>query len=189
MRSRGLFELHRPLRYRSKDRCGWIIAVKPLLAPKEGGEAHSGQFAGPQWNRKAPRPCRRALTNRVVDVAPTLDGFDVAVHRVEARTHRHDRYMAPSSLAPRCNIARPLVVPATVLLDGLEAERVAVPSELDKLGFDPRLDLNRFGLDPARKRNPSPILAARSNTASLKPPSQIGIFRFGRGIIPALSMR
>ena len=34
--------------------------------------------------------------------------------------------------------------------------------------------------------NPSPILAARSNAASLKPPSQIGIFRFGRGKILAL---
>src|SRR5229473_7794903 len=38
-------------------------------------------------------------------------------------------------------------------------------------------------------RNPSPILAARSNAASLKPPSQIGIVRFGRGKIPALSIR
>src|SRR6516164_5873410 len=37
-------------------------------------------------------------------------------------------------------------------------------------------------------RNPSPIPAARSNAASLKPPSQIGILRFGRGIIPALSI-
>jgi hypothetical protein len=61
------------------------------------------------------RRCR-ALTDRVVDVTPTLDGFDVAVHRVEVRAHRHDRYVAPPSLAPRRNIARPLVVPATVLL-------------------------------------------------------------------------
>ena len=40
------------------------------------------------------RRCR-ALTDRVVDVTPTLDGFDVAVHRSEVRAHRHDRYVAP----------------------------------------------------------------------------------------------
>src|SRR3979409_2466179 len=39
--------------------------------------------------------CCRALTDRVVDGTPTLDGFDVAVHRGEVRTHRHDRYVAP----------------------------------------------------------------------------------------------
>jgi hypothetical protein len=36
---------------------------------------------------------------------------------------------------------------------------------------------------------PSPILAARSYAAALKPPSQIGMLRFGRGNIPALSIR
>ncbi len=36
---------------------------------------------------------------------------------------------------------------------------------------------------------PSPILAARSYATSLKPPSQIGMLRFGRGNIPALSIR
>src|ERR1700719_3764485 len=40
----------------------------------------------------------------------------------------HDRYVAPPSLAPCRNIARPLVVPATVLLDGLEAECIGIPS-------------------------------------------------------------
>src|SRR5437868_13714898 len=88
-----------------------------------------------------PRSCCRALTDRVVDGTPTLDGFDVAVHRGEVGPHRHDRYVAPASFAPRRNIARPLVVPATVLLDGLEAESIGIPSDLDKLGFNPRLDL------------------------------------------------
>ena len=127
------------------------------------------------------RRCR-ALTDRAVDVTPTLDGFDVAVHRIEVRAHRHDGYVAPPSLAPRRNIVRPLVVPATVLLDGLEAECIGIPSDLEQFSHDPRLDLDRFGLSPARNRKPFPILAARSNAASLKPPSQMGIFRFGRGI-------
>src|SRR5947208_5229932 len=90
----------------------------------------------------------RALADRVVDVTPTLDGFDVAVHRGEVGTHRHDRYVAPPGLAPRRNIARPLVVSAAVLLDGLEAECVGIPSELAQLGHDPRLDLNRLALSP-----------------------------------------
>src|ERR1700731_5501044 len=57
----------------------------------------------------------------------------------------------PPSLAPRRNIARPLVVPATVLLDGLEAECIGIPSELEQLSHNPRLDLDRLGLSPARK--------------------------------------
>src|SRR3981081_956456 len=85
----------------------------------------------------------RALADRVVDVTPTLDGFDVAVHRGEVRAHCHDRYVAPPSIAPRRNIARPLVVPATVLLDRLEAECLVVPSKLDELDLDIRLDLDR----------------------------------------------
>src|SRR6195256_4909237 len=100
--------------------------------------------------------CCQALTDRVVDGTPTLDGFDVAVHRGEVRAHRHDRYVAPPSFAPCRNIARPLVVPATVLLDGLEAECIGMPSELDKLGFNPRLDLDRFGLSPTREQESVP---------------------------------
>src|SRR6516164_6665801 len=65
------------------------------------------------------RRCR-VLTHRVVDVTPTLDRCDVAVHRGEVGTHRHDRDVAPPSLAPRRNIASPLVVPAAVLLDRFE---------------------------------------------------------------------
>src|SRR5947209_1197221 len=102
-----------------------------------------------------PRRCR-ALTDRVVDVAPAPDGFDVAVHRGEVRTHRHDRYVAPASLAPRRNIARPLVVPAAVLLDRLEAECTGIPSELAQLGHNPRLDLDRLGLSAARKQESVP---------------------------------
>src|SRR6478672_12999757 len=97
-----------------------------------------------------------ALTGRVVNVTPMLDGFDVAVHRVEVRAHRHDRYVAPPSLAPRRNIARPLVVPATVLLDGLEAECIGIPTELEQLSHNPRLDLDRLGLSPARKKESVP---------------------------------
>src|SRR5712672_3861008 len=100
--------------------------------------------------------CCRALTDRVVDGTPTLDGFDMAVHRGEVRAHRHDRYVAPPCIAPRRDIARPLVVPATVLLDRLEAEFIVSPSELDKLGLDPRLDLHRLGLSPAREQESVP---------------------------------
>src|SRR6195256_1747607 len=100
--------------------------------------------------------CCRALTDRVVDGTPTLDGFDVAVHRGEVRAHRHDRYVAPPCIAPRRDIARPLVVPATVLLDRLEAEFIVSPSELEQLGLDPRLDLHRLGLSPAREQESVP---------------------------------
>src|SRR5215469_18880342 len=84
---------------------------------------------------------KSALTDRVVDVAPALDGCDVAVHGVEVCAHRHDRYVTSASLAPRRNIARPLVVPATVLLDRLEAEGANIPAELAQFGHDLRLDL------------------------------------------------
>src|SRR6516162_9080134 len=111
-------------------------------------------FAKPSCTGR--RPCCRALTDRVVDVTPTLDGFDVAVHRVEVRAHRHDRYVAPPSLAPRRNIAGPLVVSATVLLDRLESECTGIPSELEQLSHDPRLDPDRLGLRPARKKESVP---------------------------------
>jgi len=87
--------------------------------------------------------------DRVVDATPTLDRFDVAVHRVEIRAHRYDRYVAPSSFAPCRNIARPLVVPTTVLLDRLEAEYIGIPSELEQFRRNPRLDSDRLGLSPA----------------------------------------
>src|SRR5215831_2751791 len=87
---------------------------------------------------------------------PTLDGFDVTVHCSEVRAHRHDRYVAPPSLAPRRNIARPLVIPATILLDGLEAECIGIPSELEQFSRDSRLNLDRFGLSPAREQEAVP---------------------------------
>src|SRR5215216_5007307 len=96
--------------------------------------------------KSSARPHCRALPDRVVDVTPALDGFDVAVHRSEVRAHRDDSYVAPPSFAPRRNVARPLVIPATILLDRLEAECIAISSEVDKLGFDLRLDLDRLGL-------------------------------------------
>src|SRR3954454_11984219 len=98
---------------------------------------------------RSPRPCGRALNTRVVDVTPTLDGFDMAVHRGEVRAHRHDRYVASSGRPPRRDIAGPLIAAAAVLLDRLEAECIGVPSELGQLGFDRRLDLDRLGLSPA----------------------------------------
>jgi hypothetical protein len=72
-----------------------------------------------------------------------------------------------------------------ILLDRLEAECIGIPSELDEFGFDSRLDLDRIGLVRPENTNPSPILAARSNAASLGPPNQMGICRFGRGKTPA----
>src|SRR5215469_11099250 len=77
--------------------------------------------------RDPPAPDRRsavdeALTDRVVDLAPMLDGVDVTVDRSEVRPHRHDGNMAPSGCAPPGNVAGPLVIAATVLLDGLEAK-------------------------------------------------------------------
>jgi hypothetical protein len=128
-------------------------------------------------------------TDRVVDVTPTFDRCDVAVHRGEIRAHGHNRDVAPLCFAPCRDVARPTVVAATVLLDGLEAECIDIPPEFAQLGLDPRLDLDRLGLSPARKQEPIPILAARSNAASLEPPNQMGICRFGLGKIPALSIR
>src|SRR5215471_15023289 len=87
---------------------------------------------------------------------PTLDGFDVTVRCNEVGAHRHNRYVAPPSLAPRRNIARPLVIPATILLDGLEAECIGIPSELEQFSRDSRLNLDRFGLSPARKQESVP---------------------------------
>ena len=68
------------------------------------------------------------LTDRVVNVSPTPDRFDMAVDRGEVRAHRHDRYVTPPSFAPGRDIVRPLVVPARVL-DGLEVECIGIPSE------------------------------------------------------------
>src|SRR5258707_3714707 len=90
--------------------------------------------------------CCRALTDRVVDLTPALDGFDMAVHRGEVRAHRHDGYVAPPSFAPCRNVAGPLVVATTVLLDRLEAEGIGIPPEVEQLSYHLRLDLDRNGL-------------------------------------------
>jgi hypothetical protein len=42
------------------------------------------------------------------------------------------------------------------LLDRLEAECIGIPSEADKLGLDPRLDLHRLDLSPAREQESVP---------------------------------
>ena len=72
----------------------------------------------------------------------------MAVNRGEVRAHRDDRYVTPVSIAPCCNIAGPLVVAATVLLDRLEPECIVVSPERGQFGFDFRLDLDRLGLGP-----------------------------------------
>jgi len=97
---------------------------------------------------------RQSSADRVVDLAPALNGVDVAVDRSEVRAHRHDGYVAATSFAPRRNIARPLVVAAAVLLDRLEAEGALIPAERTQFGLDPRLDLNRVVLSAARKQEP-----------------------------------
>src|SRR3954471_19688932 len=134
-----------------------------------------------------------------------MAGCDMAVHRVEVRAHRHDRYVAPTSLAPRRNIARPLVVPATVLLDRLEAECIGIPSELEQLSHDPRLDLDRLGLSPARKKESVPDpgrpverglaetsqpdrdlpLRARQYSGSVDP--VVGVLMVDHGLFPQLT--
>src|SRR3954447_26880654 len=72
--------------------------------------------------RADPRPCSRPLSDLVVDVTPTLDGFDVAIHGGEVLAHRYDRDVTPPGFAPCRNVAGPLIVAATVLLDGLKTE-------------------------------------------------------------------
>src|SRR5438093_5763455 len=129
----------------------------------------------------------------------------MAVHRVEVRAHRHDRYVAPPGRAPRRNIARPLVVPAIVSLDGLEAECIGIPSELAQLGHDPRLDLDRLGLSPARKQEtvPDPGRPVVSGLAETSQPDRdlpfrarqdpgsvdlvVGIFMFDHRLLPQLA--
>jgi hypothetical protein len=60
------------------------------------------------------------------------------------------------------------------LLDGLEAECIGMPSELDKLGFNPRLDLDRFGLSPAREQKsvPDPSRPAERRLAETSQPDR-----------------
>lgn len=91
----------------------------PVVGPFRPGD--QGSFSTSGENRSN-------LTDRIVDVTPTPDGFDVTVHRGEVCAHRHNRYVAPPSISPRRDIAGPLVVTARVLLDELEAERFAIPS-------------------------------------------------------------
>ena len=88
----------------------------------------------------------RVLPNRAVDVAPAFNRIDVAVHGGEVRAHRHDGDVAPPSFTPRRDVAGPLVVAATVLLNGLKAKCINISAELAQLGFDPRLDLDRLRL-------------------------------------------
>src|SRR3954447_9939565 len=99
--------------------------------------------------KASPRTGPGILSDRVVDVAPASYGVDVAVHRGEVAPHRHDGDVAPPGCAPRRDIARPLAIPAAVLLDSLEAECIGVPSEFVQPGRDLRLELHRFGLGPA----------------------------------------
>src|SRR4051794_19489004 len=80
----------------------------------------------------------------------------MAVHRREIRAHRYDRDVTPPGFAPRRNVAGPLVVAASVLLDRLKAERILISSDLGQLGFDTRLDLHCLGLRATRKQKAVP---------------------------------
>src|SRR5260221_2138257 len=129
----------------------------------------------------------------------------MAVHRVEVRAHRHDRYMAPPCLAPGCNIDMRLVVTATVLLDGLEAECISIPSELEQLSHNPRLDLDRLGLSAARKKEsvPDPSRPVERGLAETSQPDRdlpfrarqypgsvdpvIGVFMVDHRLLPQLT--
>ena len=60
----------------------------------------------------------------------------MAVHRGEVCAHGHDGDVATPSPAPRRDVAGPLVVAATVLLDRLEAECAVIAPERGQFGFD-----------------------------------------------------
>jgi hypothetical protein len=79
-----------------------------------------------------------------------------SVDRGEVRPHCDDRDVASPGFAPCGNVAGPLVVPAAVLLDGLEAERPGFPPEPSQLGLDLRLVLGCLGLRPGPEQETVP---------------------------------
>src|SRR4051812_47869929 len=88
-----------------------------------------------------------ALTDRVVDLAPALDGFDVAVHRGEVRAYRHDGYAAPPSIAQRS--AEPVSRDDPGLHLVLDPLHVAPGDPVERLGTS-----RTFALVPRRDRRP-----------------------------------
>jgi hypothetical protein len=137
--------------------------------------------AGQKVSREYSTGCR-ALSDRVVDVTPTFDGIDMAIYGGQVCAHRYDGNVAPASLAPRGDIAGPPVVAASVLLDGFEAESIDVPSELDKFGFNLRLDLDGLGLGPASKQKsvPQPCRPVECGLAGAAQPDRDLPFRSGQ---------
>ena len=104
--------------------------------------------------------------------------------------HRHDGYVAAAGFVPRRDVAGPLVVAAAVFCDELEAEPpTSLPSSRSLPSILALIWAASVWLTVPKtgKRSPDPRRPVEA--ASLAPPSQIGICRFGRGKIPALSIR
>src|ERR1044071_4240167 len=110
-----------------------------------GGQTRHAWPATPPGYPRQPGCSASALANRIVDVAPAFDGPDMGVNRRQVCPHRDDRDVASSGVAPRRDVAGPLVVAAAVLLDRLKTKGAGIPSEFAEPGFDPRLDLDRLG--------------------------------------------
>src|SRR6516162_4899382 len=87
-----------------------------------------------------------------------------------------DMWLPPAS---RHAAISPLVFPATVLLDRLEAECIGVPSEFEQFSRDPRLDLDGLGLRPARKQEtvPDPGRPVKRSLAETSQPDRDPPFR------------
>ena len=85
------------------------------------------------------KPPRR-LTDRVVDLTPAFDRLDVAVHSGEVAPIVTTEMWLPPASRHASNVAGPLVVAATVLLDRLEAEYIRIAPEREEFGFDLSLD-------------------------------------------------
>jgi hypothetical protein len=96
----------------------------------------------------------------------------------------------PPSFTSRRNVSAPLIVRATILSNQLEAECTDVSAQLAQPNVNPRLDLDRLGLSPARKQEavPDPRRSVVHGLAETTQPDWDRPF-FGRGNIPALSIR
>src|SRR5947207_4683177 len=85
-------------------------AARPGVHPSQSAtSARRAHDSGPHF-------VRRWLSDRVVDVAPTSDGFDVAIYCREVRAHGDDGYVATASLAPRHDVVSHTVHTPAVLL-------------------------------------------------------------------------
>src|SRR3977135_4513341 len=91
---------------------------------------------------------------RFAPIVPTEMGRNPAVRRVYTRAQRRGGDVATPGLAPCRNVAGPLVVAATVLLDRLKSECAVIAAERGQFGFDLRLDLDCLSLRPASEQKP-----------------------------------